>query len=302
MLNLAGVRFRNVLVEQGGPIERVQVRDFRVFGRRMFQANALLRPGLTSRRHRYEIYGNGDGTGTDPSPLVAKHMAISEAMERWAFHAKVNAPDGADYGFDVDRSTTGMAAFPGWLPRQARTKAWHEAVERFSLLAWWDGKLGGALRDTEWPDVMAVQIDQVAEPMRAVVLFKACEPGFYAYGHAAAESFHRACEKAILELARNEYVMRRYLLARNLPEAYAQSAPAHLFERRALYFSTPTGHARFLTRVREGAVTQAPRPEPDIVFDGEIPGPWSEYASVWRVAMRPPAPDYLANREDFFFW
>jgi hypothetical protein len=245
MLSLAGVRFRNVLAREGGPVEQVEVDEFPVYGRRMFQANARLRPGLAPRRLRYEIYGNVDGTGTAPSPLVASHMAISEAMERWAHRATVNTPDAADYGFDVDRSSTGMAAFPGLLARQARTKAWYEAVERFSMMAWWEGRLGGTWRDTEWNDVMAVQIDPIAAPACAVVVCKACEPGFYAYGHAAAGSFHAACERAIVELARSEYVLRRYWLARRLVDGTTMTQPAGLFERRCFFFRRRPGMRGF---------------------------------------------------------
>jgi hypothetical protein len=69
-----------------------------------------------------------------------------------------------------------------------------------------------------------------------------------------------------------------------------------------LFFSTPAGHAGFFARVRAGAANPAGRAQPEVVFDGEIPGPWSEYASVWRVVLRPVSAEFLADREDYFFW
>lgn len=50
----------------------------------------------------------------------------------------------------------------------------------------------------------------------------------------------------------------------------------------------------------------APRPQAapvwSILFDGEIPGAWSKYATVWRVVPAMPARDYLNPQSLFFFW
>jgi molybdate transport system substrate-binding protein len=45
-------------------------------------------------------------------------MAISEAMGRWASHSTANSDDPAEFGFDVDPSSNGMAAFPDVPQRQ----------------------------------------------------------------------------------------------------------------------------------------------------------------------------------------
>jgi hypothetical protein len=37
-------------------------------------------------------------------------------------------------------------------------------------------------------------------------------------------------------------------------------------------------------------------------FDGEIPGPWSRWATVWRHAVVMPTDEYLNPHSNFFFW
>src|SRR4051812_2017637 len=83
MLSLAALRYRNVLAAQGGPVEQIETGTFPVCGRRMIQANARLTAGLT-RKRPLSIYSDADGTGTHAVAAVARHMAGSEALERWA--------------------------------------------------------------------------------------------------------------------------------------------------------------------------------------------------------------------------
>lgn len=295
MLTLAGLRYRNILAVHGGPISLVQTGECVVFGRTMFQSNVHLDPSVLPPRQRFVIFGNADGTGTHPVATVARHMAISEAIERWAFRVVSKSPDRVLFGFDTDRSSSGMAAFPGLFDYQSRQRALLEAIERYSLIAWWEGRLAGRFRDTEWPGVSALEIESPYPEARTVVVFKRCDPGFFAYGHAAAPSFHGACERAIVELARNEYVLRRYWLAGG-----PQTSPGDLFERRCLFFSSGEGHELFLQRART-PVSQ-PAGKPAVVFDGEIPGPWAKFATVWRVVLKPVTDGFLTNTERYFFW
>ena len=124
MLSLAGLRYRNVLAVFGGPVARIETGHFPVRGRCVILANATLVPGLV-RKAPLSLFSAADGTGTHPVAAVARHKAISEAMERWAFHALVRSENAADFGFDIDPSSTGMSAFPGILRRQARRSARH---------------------------------------------------------------------------------------------------------------------------------------------------------------------------------
>jgi len=80
----------------------------------------------------------------------------------------------------------------------------------------------------------------------------------------------------------------------------AQETPSDLFERRCLYFSTAEGHNLFQERIRRRI--SGPRFKSEVICDTEIEGPWSEFASVWRVLVRPATPDFLVNSERYFFW
>jgi ribosomal protein S12 methylthiotransferase accessory factor YcaO len=295
MVSLAAFRYRNVLASDGGPVAALEMGQFPVRGRQMTMVNARLVPAAARSRAVMTLYSDADGTGTHPIPSVARHKAISEAMERWAFHATVRSERAADYGFDLDPSSTGMAAFPGLLARQARKSAVLEAVERFSLIAWWDGSIDGRIFQTDWPGVSAVAIDGPFGGV-TVVAFARTEWGGHVYGHAADESFGAACERAVMELARHEWVLRaRWLMV----AGGERTASANVFERRCLFFASEEGHALFQERLARRADGRPPAV--DVICDREIPGPWSDYATVWRFALRPPSDGYLRGGERYFF-
>ncbi len=260
----------------------------------MILANARLAEGLT-RKSSLTLFSDADGTGVDLVASVARHKAVSEAMERWAFSALVSSDHRADYAFDVDPSTSGMSAFPGLLARQARRNAVLEASERFSLIAWWDGRVQGRCFDTDWPGVSAVAIDGPFGGV-TVVAYARTPWGGYVYGHAAEESFGAACERAVIELARHEWIMRSSWLATVAGEV---KTPTNIFERRCVFFSTDEGHEVFQQRVHARAAGGKPRA--DVLCDCELPGPWSDYATVWRFSLRPPSDGYLRGGERYFF-
>jgi hypothetical protein len=295
MISLAALRYRNVLAAHGGPVERIDLGEFPVRGRKLIQANARLVSGLTRKRAR-TIYSDADGTGTHPVASVARHIAVSEALERWAFHATVRSERAAQFGFDVDPSSNGMSAFPGIFRRDARRKAVLEAVERFCVLAWWEGRAEGHLIETDWPGVSAVAIDGPFGGV-ATIAFTRTDWGAYAYGHAAEESIGAACERAVMELARHEWVLHAWWLRSVAGE---QKTPTSLFERRCLFFSSEDGHELFRERLHGRPNGAMPRPE--AVCDRDIPGPWADYATVWRFVLQPPSDRFLHDDEHFFFW
>ncbi len=299
MLSLAALRYRNVLAESGGPIERLQLADMMVLGRREFVANAFLKEGLGGQLWRDEVFSPAQGGGVASSPMVARFMAISEAMERWAHWQMHNGADRHRYGFDVDPSSNGMAAFPGLFARQARAGALMEASERFNLLHWWEGRLPAAESDTRWPGVRAATICSEA-PGVTVVLFKRTAEGFFAYGHAAAMDYDGACRKAAIEMERHELILARFSRAHAGKLAGCLSPDAHPIERRSLFFATEAGHELFLEHLRSSPRWATARPR--LVFDGVVPGPWSRYADVWRVVYEPPSDRFLGIEENYFLW
>jgi hypothetical protein len=294
MLSLASLRYRNVLARHGGPITALETGVFPVRGRNVIMANARLRAGLTPKSP-LALFSDADGTGTHPLPSVARHKAISEALERWAFHATVRSERAEEFGFDIDPSTTGMAAFPGLLRRQARRSAVLEAIERFSLISWWEGRAEGRRFDTDWPGVSAVVINGPFGGL-TVVTYARTAWGGYVYGHAADESFGAACERAVVELARHEWILRGSWLATAAGEPPVTS---NLFERRCLFFATDEGHELFQQRL--GSQSRGVEPRPEVICDADLPGPWDEFATVWRFALRPPSDGYARGGERYFF-
>jgi hypothetical protein len=76
--------------------------------------------------------------------------------------------------------------------------------------------------------------------------------------------------------------------------------PVDVFERRCLFFGTEEGHELFLRRLQNR--TQSGMPAASVVCDREIPGPWTDYTTVWRFALRPASSGYLKGGDDYFFW
>lgn len=293
MLSLASLRYRDVFADDGGPIERVLTGDCEVLGQRQKQANAFLRPELSVGKPTHAIYGQADGTGSAPSPAIACHMAISEALERWAFLATYRGPKAARYGFGIDRSSNGMAAYPGLFKAQAARRARLEALERYALISWWDGRFAAETVTSPFPGIEVVRIQHNAGRGEVVILVQRSRAGV-AYGHAAGGTLTSATFKAAVELARADFVITAHRAKGALVQA------ANYFERRALHFSTDAGHDQFLARLRSRPERPAPKWQP--VFDGEIEGPWSRWTTVWRCAVAMPTQDYLEPEANFFFW
>ena len=301
MLNLAPIKFVKSLSTSGGPISKVEYGPFMVAGKNLFQANAYLDPKVKPSHSPSTVYSNADGTGTHSSPMVARYMAISEAMERWALHCLSLSDRKNDYGFDKDPSSNGMSAYPGLFKRQARTKAYLEAVERYSLIAWWEGLLNGRVRETAWPQVSAVQIEHPFSKMSVVVLWQLCDGGFYSYGFAAGRTFKTACWKALIELCRSAKVLEHFFSQNPGLRVDDTLTIPDLFERRAVFFALPEGFQIFRKRLSRNCRT-AQMHLPSISFDGEIKGPWSKYATVWRVVIPMPTRSFLKPNVNFFFW
>jgi len=276
---------------EGGPVSVLESSPCDVFGRPYFQANARLVEGLVPKRP-LRLFGDADGTGTHTSRLLARQIAISEALERWAYFATVHSVDRTRYAFELDSSSNGLAAFPGANRGAARKAALMEAVERFCLIAWWEGQAGARWMQTDWPGVDAISIPGPFGGF-TVVLTRRTPRGLRAYGHAAAETFTGACEKAMVELARGESV---------LAGAEAGAGRSRdLVERRLLFFATPEGFARVCARV-EAAETRPALAAAWIACDREIPGPWSRHATVWRCLLQPPSRRFLGPEDDYFLW
>jgi hypothetical protein len=289
--------YRHVGKSHGGPIEELVHHSQQLPSGAAFVAHTKLIPAVRGHFQNcgYAIYGDYDGSGTDISLRIARYKAISEALERWAFwqsHAEDHP------AFRTDPSTDGMAAFPGVTHARARAIAWREAIERFSLVTWWNGHLAGELRALS-DDFWQCELASIDDRTLVTVLCRKNSflPTYYAYGFGAGASRQTSRWNAEKELTRNEFVLQQYYLQRSSLE---MNEIIHPDEKRLLYFSTPEGHERWKETALKSARVQIVPPSFKPIFDGKVLGPWTKYAKVWRVAP-PPYDPTESNNSVFVF-
>lgn len=287
MLSLAPFKYRNILERDGGPLRLLEASaTTRWNGDPCYAAAAYLSQTLRPERPReLGLYDDADGGGMHASRNQACFIAVSEALERWAFYASHRGPDRAALAFDLDDSTTGMAAFPGLTATPARRNALLEAAERWSVLEWWRGRLPATPFSPGVADAGALEL-ATRFPDSHVVIVWAASPRFAGrtYGFAAAPTRDAAVTRAGVELTRNINVLGRfYERSACTPTTVDLSSVADRPERRLVHFSTPAGMDSFDARAEASRkLTEIPSP-PSPAVDREVAGPWSDYARVWRV-------------------
>lgn len=295
-ISLAPIRYRNVFREHGGPIGRLETFPQKTSdGRRRHSSNAFLleslRPAWVSKMR---LYADADGSGTHAVRNIACYIAISEALERWAYYS---ASDGAlrrEYAFDKDDSTTGMAAFPGLLKGGVRARAALEAAERWSVVEWWLGRLPSRPVRQEDPQG-ALEILSPFPRCAVVVTWRRGPSGGLAFGFAAGTALKDALAHARVEQDRNIVALESP--ARGPEEGDLASG----LERRLAFFGSAAGEALFhATRERSAAMNEVPA-MPRTLVDREIPGPWDRYTTVWRVLYEQSSQDHLDETRDDFF-
>jgi len=304
MLNLAPIKFANCFASDGGPLHSVEASTIELDGETWAVANARLADSFRPTSRRNVVFGSIDGTGLDKNPLHARFKAISEAIERWAFFSTVHSTEAKRYAFDYDSTSNGMAAFPGFFTRQCRPYALCEAIERYSLYAMWDGKLG---MEEIFPDTkVPTRVYRILHPFdshEVVIVRRESNKGFTVWGYGGAGSIKTALESAILEMERSRILLERYYKQNPGMEAGDLSAVPDMMERRLVYFSMPEGVSEFDTKFAACSSTELGRQtKPKVVFDGELKGPWSKYASVWRVVFEYPTTQFLNPDALYFHW
>ena len=163
MVNLAPIKYSNVLSQDGGPIERLEYAEGTLLGMPCTHAAAYLTAGLVAPELRlHSVVEQPDGAGSHRFTQVACHMAISEALERWAVYHCRESGNEAIGGMEFDHSSNGFAAFPGLLKRQARKAAVRESIERHCMMCWWEGQLGHQMlpdpRKVFWPSRLKIHL------------------------------------------------------------------------------------------------------------------------------------------------
>lgn len=299
MFSLAPFRYSKIHQEFGGPLARLEYSNEAVFGRRNVQAVAYLRDDLMPGVElAVDVLETPDGAGSSASVQVACHMAISEAIERWAlFFCRSEGQERGGVG--LDSSSNGFAAFPGLYRRQARRAAFSESVERHCLISWWEGLLSHQPLSDPFPGVRAIRVENPYTSHEVVILWVE-EAGRYAYSFGAAKHLDRAIWRALVELHRTRKLVGG-LVDSGL--GLGDGGPlGHIYERRLMYFSGEAGARKFIDRLEAKVGVSTTRDKLDLLFDGPVSGEWDRYASVWRTIIRPPSWRYLSDEVDYFFW
>lgn len=265
-----------ILSKRGGPIERLTTREVQLAdGTTEHEVYATLRNGLIPEATAQDIpsfMGKSHGSGTARSKRMATHIAISEALERWAAMSI--------QGSDGERDSHGFAAFPGWNERSPREPAILEVIERFCLA---DALLGNRpFHRVSTNYGTEVELVRAASPEGIFVLmgrYRDPEVG-WAYGFAARRSAEAARRQVAIEIQRNLRNLRR---ARELGVGLGGSS--HVYEAKLLAFSGGDQADQvgdLFIRAMEGFHSA---PLPSLTIDQPIEGPWSKWTYVWRCAL-----------------
>ncbi len=299
MVNLAPIKYSNVLSQDGGPIERLEYAEGTLLGMPCTHATAYLQPDFVAPELRlHSVVEQPDGAGSHRFTQVACHMAISEALERWAVYHCRESGNEAMAGMEFDHSSNGFAAFPGLFKRQARKAAVRESIERHCLMCWWEGQLGHHILPDPSRNVLALQVENPFSSHSVVVLWSR-HSNLHSYAFGAGDSLNQAVWRALVELERIEAMLDSLCKSKHTKPPL-EGEIRGLFERRIVYFSTADGMSRFLDRLERPA--HGGYKPLKLLFDAAVAGPWDQYASVWRTIIEPPSRDYLSDAEDYFFW
>lgn len=304
-MNLAPWKYRAILSgSDESPLKRLSKSELiSQDAQSKFEVYAYLKDELVTNRCRHELYGSADGTGSDSLLSVATYKAISESLERWAFYDAVRRGIGAEHGFDIDPTSSGMAAYPGLFKKDAREKAFLEAVERWALKHWWEGVLCHEVIEHKSDLIINILIPW--SRIWVVILVRNSDK-FSNYGFAAGYSINETYQKALVELERNARVLTKFyrkLQTETSGPNFSTTEIKNVFEKRLVFFSTEAGREHFLKRVstdvKKLSFQSVP---PKCIVDNEIVGPWTRYAFIWRVLFSGCANAHLNDSQDYFFF
>ncbi len=240
-----------------------------------------------------DIYNNCDGAGTSQHKNIAVYKAISEALERWAFYVASDSADSKKLCFDVNPTTTGMAAYPGLSAKGARSNAILEAKERWALHEFWRGNL---------PVKAHVNSIQNLHHYEILTPFKNCHISLLSYqknnqtmyAFAAEDSIEKSFQHALVELARNIRVMDNLAKTQKSINDFSDISDKRLF-----YFSTNEGYSLFMEKI--SIANRSIPVEPSVICDLEIKGEWNKYTKVWRYLYENSFPDSSDDYKFFMF-
>lgn len=292
MFNLAPWYYRN-LVEDKAIIDKIEYYQVELFdGMKYFESNVFLNQQLVPNwLSKSEIYKNCSGTGTDKFKNISVHKAISESLERLAFFQAIELKQ-KKYFFDIVPTTNGMAAFPHFLTKYARTNARQEAIERWAIHEFNRNHLPVKSQKLDYPNLVAYELIVPFKDVKVCIL-SLQENDFYTFAFAAGVNFEKAIDRAKIELNRNRTVIKK-VMDKGLAE-FNETVDKTLF-----FFASEEGNQKF-----QELVSKAPKTikndNPKVLCDLEMVGPWTEYTKVWRYLLEDSYFDCSKDHTFFMF-
>lgn len=281
-MNLAPIRYGRILRKDGGPLDRISVRLITHNGQHYHQANSYLSPHLNIRTHPVFVFGESSGTGTHASRMVATHMAISESLERWAYHFLNQIGHLRAYGFDREPSTIGMAAYPGLFAHQARKRAKREAIEHYCLSNTYRGRLRCNHLYSDKKIGTVTHLENPISNDTVILVWRTSEDGLTAHGSACAGSLSEAIEKATIEMERSMFALNQFFKRNRRHQPRNLSRIQDEQEKRIVKLALQEEQSTF-GKLLKNAPLPGKTLTPKKVVDRLIPGPWQKYTTVWRV-------------------
>jgi hypothetical protein len=134
------------------------------------------------------------------------------------------------------------------------------------------------------------------------VCWRACSFGGLAFGFAAGTALKDAVEHARVEQGRNITVLEELFRDRKIsPDVFALSGLRLPGERRLVFFASKAGARLFNERLEASCRLSRLPDMPRTLVDAELRGPWTKWATVWRVLYEQSNYDHQdETRNDFF--
>jgi len=292
MLNLAPWYYRKLFQEKT-IISHFDYYSVQLFDHQQyFESNAFLNKNIRPNwLIESKIYKNSDGTGTDRFKNIAAYKAVSEALERYAFYFYADQ-NNEKYCFDIDPTTTGMAAFPHFSTKYARANARQEAIERWAIHEFNRNHLPVKFQDLTYPNLKAYELIVPFNDVKVCIL-SLNENGFFSFAFAAGVTFEKAIARAKIELNRNRTVIKK-AKEKGLSE-FTEPVDKTLY-----YFSSDEGTQKFNELIQSAPKT-IKNSNPTVICDLEMIGPWSEYTKVWRYLLEDSYFDCSRDHTFFMF-
>lgn len=249
----------------------------------MFHAGAKLVDHLRPRTLEIAtLFDDLDGCGSAADPNLAIRIAMTEAIERWAYYEIRYSSGRENLGLHLDDSTNGFASRPTFDKLSPREAAYSEALERYLFSSWWvDPYKFSVSLDMQNRSATFLFADK-----RFVQLVWNMSEEKYVYGFSAGQGLSDLIfKRARIELFRNEIALRRI--------SEVDRANFLLREKRMDYFSTPEGWEQVLSRLKISEKQDVQNVLPKLIVDSEVIGKWSGICRVWRCLFATPTTEEI---------